>query len=160
VGPGLSVTYDITLFFSDLQLTVIVVCNLKLIVNPIAVSLLFTFTVCPHQAITLLSLSLPHFFVCIAHSSFLYLHYLPPFSLIPSQAFSVRCVARRQDSLPIMSAQRGSAITSAGAHETGVRGRVWRGMGVWEIKKMADRVESVELVVGFGLILVGLIAFF
>jgi len=59
-----------------------------------------------------------------------------------------------------MSAQRGSAITSAGAHETGVRGRVWRGMGVWEIKKMADRVESVELVVGFGLILVGLIAFF
>lgn len=33
-----------------------------------------------------------------------------------------------------MSAQRGSAITSAGAHETGVRERVWRGMGEREIK--------------------------
>lgn len=127
---------------SDLQMTVIVVCNLKLIVNPIAVSLLFTFS---------LSLSTPNhyspltqppplFFVCITHS----LSALPsPFSFIPSLAFSEGCVARRQDSLPIVSAQKG-VYNQQG---WGTRDRCEKeSLRKWEIKNGGLRGESVVVV--------------
>lgn len=143
------------LCFSDLQLTVIVVCNLKLIVNPIAVSLLFTFTLSDHTKSLLSSQSASHtFFVCIAHS-FLYLHYLPPFRSSPLR-HSQYDVLPGDRILYLLWVHKGSAITSAEAHETGVRESL---EGNESGRKKKWWTEWRVLWWACGLILVGLIAF-
>lgn len=120
------------LCFSDLQLTV--VCNLKLIVNPIAVSLLFTFILSDHTKSLLSSQSASptFFFACIAHS-FLYLHYLPPFRSSPLR-HSQYDVLPGDRILYLLWVHKGGLQSPVLGLTRPAWGRVWRGMGEREKK--------------------------